>query len=53
MHAGSNTRWYAVILVWPDRDLAVVAAMNAMPKSDPPVDILRRLLDAADKAESP
>jgi D-alanyl-D-alanine carboxypeptidase len=53
MHAGSNTRWYAVILVWPDRDLAVVAAMNAMPKSDPPVDIFRRLLDVADQAESP
>lgn len=52
-HAGSNTRWFAMILVWPGRDLAVVAAMNAMPKSDPPVDILRRLLDAADKAQSP
>ncbi len=52
-HTGTNTRWFAVILVWPERDLAAVAAMNALPRSDARVDILARLLESAEKAEIP
>ncbi|MEM9372518.1 MAG: serine hydrolase domain-containing protein [Planctomycetota bacterium] len=31
MHSGSNTRWLAFVMVWPDRDIAVAIAMNAAP----------------------
>lgn len=44
-HSGSNTRWLAVILVWPAQDLAVVVAMNAYPRPEPPVDILARVME--------
>ncbi len=52
-HSGSNTRWLALILVWPNRDVAVVAAMNAYPHDAPGVDVLARLLDAAQPAADP
>jgi CubicO group peptidase (beta-lactamase class C family) len=47
MHSGSNTRWLALMLIWPSRDLGVVAAMNALPDADPPVDVIARLVEAA------
>jgi CubicO group peptidase (beta-lactamase class C family) len=47
VHTGSNSRWYAVILVWPQRDIAVVAAMNALPKPDASIDLLASLIEAA------
>lgn len=53
LHTGSNSRWYAVMLVWPDRDLAVVAAMNAFPKQDSSVDLLASLIEAATPAPGP
>ena len=53
LHAGSNARWYAVILVWPERDLAVVAAMNAFPRQDAGIDLFASLLEAAAPTPSP
>ncbi|MFK7884481.1 MAG: serine hydrolase domain-containing protein [Phycisphaerales bacterium] len=38
-HSGSNTRWLAVVVVWPGRDLAMVVAMNAWPQGSE-VDVL-------------
>lgn len=46
-HTGSNTRWLALILVWPARDLAIVAATNAVPQDAAHADVLARLIDAA------
>lgn len=39
-HAGSNTRWFAMMFVIPGENLAVAVAMNAVPESDEPVDLL-------------
>lgn len=43
LHAGSNTRWLAYAWILPERNLAVVCAMNALP-TDPGLDPLPRIL---------
>lgn len=40
MHSGSNTRWMALILIHPARDLAIVVGMNAVPDRERQVDVL-------------
>lgn len=48
-HTGSNTRWLAVIHIWPERNLAIVIAMNAMPSSDNGVDVVGRVIALLDE----
>jgi hypothetical protein len=45
-HAGSNTRWFAMMFVVPGENLAVAVAMNAVPESDEPVDVLEAVRSA-------
>lgn len=45
-HAGSNTRWFALMFVVPDENLAVVVAMNATPEPDGPIDALEVIREA-------
>lgn len=49
-HSGSNTRWYALILVWPGRDLALAIGMNAMPAPDKQGIIFGETLSALEAA---
>lgn len=42
-HAGSNTRWFALMFVLPDENLAVAVVMNAVPDAEEPVDPLERV----------
>lgn len=48
-HTGSNTRWLAVIHIWPERNLAIVIAMNAMPSPDNGVDVVRQVMELLDE----
>jgi D-alanyl-D-alanine carboxypeptidase len=48
-HSGSNTRWLAVIHIWPERNLAIVIAMNAMPSPDNGVDVVGRVMALLDE----
>jgi len=41
-HTGSNTRWLAIIAIWPDRDLGVVLAMNARPEVEDYAGVMER-----------
>lgn len=49
-HAGSNTRWLALITVWPACDVAVVVTMNAYPDPARRIDALAETLHALDEA---
>lgn len=56
LHAGSNTRWLAHACIMPERNLAVVCAMNAMPAdadADPLARILSLLTDAGVLTRTP
>ncbi|MFG0305573.1 MAG: serine hydrolase domain-containing protein [Phycisphaerales bacterium JB040] len=43
-HTGSNTRWLAMIALWPDRNLGVVLAMNARPEIEDNAGVMERAI---------
>jgi hypothetical protein len=53
-HAGSNTRWYAVVWLAPNRDLGLFAVTNAAGEAGPLAtdEAVSRLLDRCDRAQS-
>lgn len=48
-HSGSNTRWLALIHIWPERNLSMVIAMNAVPAPDAGVDVIGRVMQLLDE----
>ena len=49
LHAGSNTRWFALMMVWPARDIAVVVCMNAVPAEGRAGDLLGAFVDELER----